>query len=256
MPEGAENRRTSSRWGIRRGEADGAVSVPVDAVYRFVSCFGPHGRTTEPNPFAALCVVPRRGGVHVFFCVRTSLISPPSCFVGLPCVRCVCLTQVSCGKHFFAAVTHGGGLHTWGLDASDGRLGHGAAVVVGSTAAAAAAAAAPAAAPAAVAGGGAAAREGAGINAAERAFWLKAPARVEALSRERVVQVVTRSLCRRGGLLFFRGVMHVSRYASHGEPAAPAESRTFSPRAPPFVRSFVFLSFGFWRFLAARSTPL
>eukprot|EP00752_Nemacystus_decipiens_P014841 g13213.t1 len=105
------------------------------------------------------------------------------------------IVQVSCGKHFFAAVTRKGGLHTWGLDASDGRLGHGGAVGTGAAAAAAAAATAAAAAAAAAAGGGAGAAagagtgEGAGVDAAARPFWLKAPARVEALARENVVQV-------------------------------------------------------------------
>lgn len=99
---------------------------------------------------------------------------------------------MSCGKHFFAAVTREGGLHTWGLDASDGRLGHGARMRTGG----AAAGAAPAEAEdgGAAAGAGAGVGEGGGIDAAERAFWLKAPARVTALSRERVLQVIRYTL--------------------------------------------------------------
>lgn len=102
--------------------------------------------------------------------------------------------QVSCGKHFFAAVTREGGLHTWGLDAGDGRLGHGRhdeGVI---------AAAMEAAAAAAAGGGGAAAvaavptGEGEAADAAQQAFWLKAPARVAAVLGERVVQVRNCSL--------------------------------------------------------------
>ena len=33
--------------------------------------------------------------------------------------------KVSCAQQCFAAVTRGGGLHTWGLDDGSGRLGHG-----------------------------------------------------------------------------------------------------------------------------------
>lgn len=32
---------------------------------------------------------------------------------------------MACGRQFFAAVTGGGGLYTWGLNEGDGRLGHG-----------------------------------------------------------------------------------------------------------------------------------
>lgn len=39
--------------------------------------------------------------------------------------RCCGHAQVACGRQFFAAVTRGGGLHTWGLDNGGGRLGHG-----------------------------------------------------------------------------------------------------------------------------------
>lgn len=128
------------------------------------------------------------------------------------------LWQVSCGKHFFAAVARGGGLYTWGLDASDGRLGHGrrsagdrnddgatearaVAAAAGEAVEAAARAGGGGSAAAGAGGGGSVAAggsggggvegggAGAGTDVAGRSFWLKAPVRVAALSADHVVQV-------------------------------------------------------------------